>query len=491
MNKLTPRITKVQKLDDVENETETTKDIYLKPLTSNSLTPKAKIPKANRNWFYADEMAAIYNIPAPNLVNNVNVAVVSFGGGLYGSLSPTGVLTNGDCQTYWASIGILPQNMPTVVVLPINGARNLPNVNDSGATFENTLDVQQIGACCPSSKLTIVLYIVPNSLSNFTTIMNYILNVSTYKPFAISISWGAPEVYYPTSLLNSINTLFNSAIIKGINITAASGDNGSNNGVGGTGSYADFPAASPNVTSCGGTKLTCPNLIYDNQTIEIAWSSGGGALSGYFNSPSYQSSLNVARRSVPDIALNADPSTGVLYIINNNSYILGGTSIVSPIIAGYLTAIGANKFLNPILYTSPSNVFNDVLIGSNGAFTAKTGYDNCSGLGSIVGNLLANIITNIPTSPPTPPTPTVINVTSLSLNVSSLRIRRGQTYQLTATVLPTNATNKSIIWSTSNSRFATVSSSGLIRAISIGNTTITARTVDQNKIATVRLIIIR
>jgi subtilase family serine protease len=327
--------------------------------------------------------------------------------------------------------------------------------------------------------------------------MNYILNISTYKPFAISISWGAPEVYYPTSLLNSINTLFNSAILKGINITAASGDNGSNNGVGGTGSYADFPASSPNVTSCGGTKLTCPNLVYDNQTVEVAWPSGGGALSGYFNSPTYQSTLNVARRSVPDIALNADPSTGVLYIVNNSSYIFGGTSIVSPIIAAYLTAIGANKFLNPILYTSPSNVFNDVLIGSNGAFTAKTGYDNCSGLGSIIGNLLSSIINNVPTPPspsppsPSPPQPTVVNVTSISLNKTNLTIRRGQTYKLTATVLPTNANNKSVNWSVSNTRFATVSSSGLIRAISIGNTTITARTVDQNKTATFRLTIIR
>ncbi len=49
MNKLTPRITKVEKLDE---ETETTKDISLKPLISNLLTPKAKIPKANNCWLF-------------------------------------------------------------------------------------------------------------------------------------------------------------------------------------------------------------------------------------------------------------------------------------------------------------------------------------------------------------------------------------------------------------------------------------------------------
>ena len=62
-------------------------------------------------------------------------------------------------------------------------------------------------------------------------------------------------------------------------------------------------------------------LVYDNQTVETAWSSGGGALSGYFSKPTYQNSLNVVRRSVPDIAMNADPATGVAFLVNNSLYI--------------------------------------------------------------------------------------------------------------------------------------------------------------------------
>lgn len=441
------------------------------------------VPRVARSWFYANEISSIYNMTTPNLTTPVNVAVVSFGGGLYGTLSPTGVLTNGDCQSYWQSIGIAPANMPKVVVIPINGARNLPNINDGGSTMENTLDVQQIGACCPSSNLTIVLYISPNSLAQFPVMLNYILNTSTYKPSVISVSWGAPEVYYSVSLLNSINTVLNTAVTRGINVTVATGDNGSNDGVGGTGTYTDFPAASPNVVACGGTNLVCPNLVYDGSTTETAWSSGGGAVSGYFSAPTYQSGLARPRRSIPDVAMNADPATGILYRINNTNYIVGGTSVVAPAMAGYLMAINAKTFVNPILYSTRSG-FHDIQSGSNGAFTAVLGYDNCTGLGSIIGSILTPaILSNAP--PPPPPPPTVVNVTSVTVSQGSatLSLRGTKTVQLTPTVLPTNATNKAVTWSSSNSRTATVSSTGLVTGVRTGTCQITVRTADQNKTA--------
>ena len=345
------------------------------------------LPRVTRSWFYANELASIYNFPAPSFTTNKNIAVVSFGGGLYGSVSPTGVLTNGDCQAYWQAIGISPANMPKVMVIPINGASNNPNVNDNGATAENTLDVQQIGACCPTSNLTIILYISPNNLTQFVNVMDYILNTSPYPSSMISISWGAPEVYYSNSLLNNINTRFATAIGRGINICTATGDNGSNNGVGGTGSYTDFPASSPNVVACGGTKLVCPNLVYDGSTLETAWSSGGGAVSGYFAKPTYQSTLSAVRRSIPDIAMNADPATGVAYLVNGEYYVYGGTSVAAPTVAAYLMALGTTKVAHTVFYANV-NSFYDVVSGSNGAFNASAGYDNCTGLGSINGTLL-------------------------------------------------------------------------------------------------------
>ena len=71
-----------------------------------------------------------------------------------------------------------------------------------------------------------------------------------------------------------------------------------------------------------------------------------------------------------------------------------------------------------------------------------------------------------------------VSVTSITLSPSSASLTVGDTQQLTATISPSNATNKSVTWSSSNSSVATVSSSGLVTAKSIGNATITVRTVN-------------
>ena len=60
----------------------------------------------------------------------------------------------------------------------------------------------------------------------------------------------------------------------------------------------------------------------------------------------------------------------------------------------------------------------------------------------------------------------------------------GDTQTLTATISPSNATNKSVTWSSSNTSVATVSSSGLVTAKAAGSTTITVKTNDGNKTAT-------
>ena len=76
--------------------------------------------------------------------------------------------------------------------------------------------------------------------------------------------------------------------------------------------------------------------------------------------------------------------------------------------------------------------------------------------------------------------------TGISLNRTSATLTtKGQTLQLTATVTPDNATNKSVTWTSSNTAVATVSSTGLVTAVANGTATITATTADgSNKTAT-------
>ena len=408
-----------------------------------------------RPWFYGNEITKIYNFPTPS-TNKYVISVVSFGGGMYGNISNTGILTNGDVQTYWRSIGMT--NLPTVVVKFIGGATN--DTSDLNSTIENTIDVECIGFSCPTSNLTIVLYIAPNSFSSFSTILNAILNNTQYKTNAISISWGAPEIYFGNTLLSQINNVLLNAVNNNINITVASGDYGANDGVGGLAFYCDFPSSSPNVIACGGTSLVCPNRVYDSQTVESAWSGSGGAISGFFNKPSYQNNIVASKRSTPDISLIADPSTGVLFYINGTNYIVGGTSISAPIIAGLLGASYTTNFLNPIIYNSAKLSFNDIITGSNG-LPAKVGYDNSTGWGSVKGSVLNQIIKYTVS----------INTTNVTINVRA---------NFTILVTSNYNFNTYLTWTSNNPNIARVSNTGVITGVANGTTTITLNTVNPN-----------
>lgn len=72
----------------------------------------------------------------------------------------------------------------------------------------------------------------------------------------------------------------------------------------------------------------------------------------------------------------------------------------------------------------------------------------------------------------------VVNVTGVTLNKSTSSLWVGDTEQLTATVAPANATDKSVTWSTLNSAVATVNSSGLVTAVAAGSATIRVTTTD-------------
>ena len=74
-------------------------------------------------------------------------------------------------------------------------------------------------------------------------------------------------------------------------------------------------------------------------------------------------------------------------------------------------------------------------------------------------------------------------VESVSLNNTSLTIRVGETFQLVATVEPDTAYGK-VTWSSSNSEYATVSSSGMVEALQAGHAIITATSVSGKKTAT-------
>ena len=88
-----------------------------------------------------------------------------------------------------------------------------------------------------------------------------------------------------------------------------------------------------------------------------------------------------------------------------------------------------------------------------------------------------------PTTPSTPETPTTIAVTGVSLNKTALTLTVGGNETITATVAPSDATNKTVTWSSSNSSVAKVEN-GKITAVASGTATITVTTADGSKTAT-------
>ena len=78
----------------------------------------------------------------------------------------------------------------------------------------------------------------------------------------------------------------------------------------------------------------------------------------------------------------------------------------------------------------------------------------------------------------------VVHVTNVTLNKDKLELAEGETAQLKATILPTNATNKNVTWTSSNESIATVDQNGNVKAVSKGTATITVTTKDGGYTAT-------
>ncbi len=74
--------------------------------------------------------------------------------------------------------------------------------------------------------------------------------------------------------------------------------------------------------------------------------------------------------------------------------------------------------------------------------------------------------------------PAVISVTGVTLNESTVTLVEGEEYTLRATIKPSGATDKRVLWESADNDIATVSAEGIVTAISAGETTISITTYD-------------
>jgi subtilase family serine protease len=234
--------------------------------------------------------------------------------------------------------------------------------------IEQALDVEWAHAVAPGARIVYVG--AANDAGGLDQAVNEV--VDKHLANIVSNSWGLPESLAPRGEILAMNAVFQQAAAEGIGVYFASGDDGDNRDVAGKVS-AGFPDSSPWVTSVGGTSLAVDRrggYLWESGwgTTTTDWNGtrwaprapgdfmygSGGGPSHVFPMPSYQVGVvpagaatwhGVARRAEPDLAMDADPQTGVTfaqtYVLPNgrrriiDSWI-GGTSLAAPLTAGVM-----------------------------------------------------------------------------------------------------------------------------------------------------------
>ena len=348
------------------------------------------------------EVARLYGFPTGVNGAGQTIGLLELGGGYETS----------DITSYFQSLGLAA---PTVVAVSVDGATNVPGGDPNGADGEVALDIQVAGAVAPGAKIAV--YFAPNTDQGFIDTITTAVHDTANKPSILSISWGGPESGWSTASRTALDNACQSAGALGITITVASGDNGSSDGS--TGNNVDFPASSPHVLACGGTRLAGSGSTISS---EIVWNdqpsggASGGGVSTAFPLPSWQSNANVpggSGRGVPDVAGDASPESGYSVLVDGSQQVVGGTSAVAPLWAGLLALVNQQRvaagnatagFINPTLYAMPT-ALRDITSGSNGSYNAGPGWDACTGLGSPNGSDVAQALSASATTPVSSPPP--------------------------------------------------------------------------------------
>jgi kumamolisin len=339
----------------------------------------------------AVQVASAYRFPA-GTGKGQTIALIELDGGF----------TPDDLDSYFHGLD-LPT--PIVQAVAVDGGANRPG---SDADTEVLLDIQVAGAIAPDARQ--LVFFAPNTDAGFVGAVQAAIDA---KPCAISISWGAPETAWTSKSIKAMSAAFAKAAALGIPVFAAAGDAGADDGT--PKPVADYPASDPNVIACGGTRLTVTTA--GEWFAEQVWNDGassasGGGYSKMFPRLAWQPATVGRYRGLPDISGNADPRSGYRIVVDGRDTIIGGTSAVAPLLAGLaarLAELGCPLAdLAKISYANPT-AFLDIVSGGNNGWTASTGWDPASGLGSPIGSRLAAALKSQPvqTPPVTPPAPPV------------------------------------------------------------------------------------
>jgi hypothetical protein len=314
-------------------------------------------------------------------------------------LSPTGgagklvVLFGGDSDypQAEADLGVYRAQFGLPACTSANGC--FAKVDENGGTtypaagsseVEQALDMEMASAACPSCKIMLI----EGGDMNVALATVLAKGASAFS-FSVLLGYGNST----GSLCDSMGFDKNDGLV----ITAALGDTKY------PGARDFMPAACQNVLAVGGTTLS--KATNPRGWTETAWSGTGSGCSPYVAKPSWQTDTGCSMRMEGDVAMVADPGTGMaIYTTLGASgwLIVGGTSAAAPLTAGALTNLGIadGQFSPAWIWQNPVN-FYDITTGSNGPCNAGdpayycnagAGYDGPTGWGTINGSLLGTAL---------------------------------------------------------------------------------------------------
>ncbi len=401
--------------------------------------------------YKAADLRTVYNIPTFGNLNPTAVAAVFEQGGYHQS----------DVTKYLTYNGL-----PKITVTPVSVDGSPIAVSDPNVELEAVLDIDMIAGINPAIS-GVRVYI--DSWDPFATaLLDAITQVGDDNLAKVfSISYGDDENNQGNSALQAENTALIQLAAEGITVTASSGDNGAYGHESLSPYNVEDPASQPYVTGVGGTTLlTGPHEYYIGETawndLQLGGGATGGGVSAFWSIPDFQSIIpaggtswdtanggSATYRNVPDISAVADPLTGVgIYSKINGGWVqVGGTSVSSPIWAGYLTIVNAGLnylgldnlgYFNPTLYWVGTPVYgiglstdwlNQVPEGSNGywkdqypGYTNGRFYCNTTGNGSLAGSYLATQLLVSSSRPGTAPgTINQFGIASLTYNSAGFK----------------------------------------------------------------------
>lgn len=343
------------------------------------------------------EIAHLYGIPSHINCDKQCIGIIALGGGYH----------TADLHAYFTHINSV---YPQIIVQSVDGVRNQPTDDMNGPDGEILMDIIIAASMAPGAK--IIVYFAPNTTAGFLNAVTTAVYDRQYSPSVLSISWGKPECHWSLPAMYMLNRILHDATKRGITVCCAAGDKGSSNGISDGLTHVSFPASSPYVLACGGTRI---ESIGNHITKEVVWNDGkgnatGGGISSVFDMPSWQSSFPIPKKSnlnqkqgrgIPDVAGHADPDIGYKIQLDNKTMINGGTSAVAPLWAGLITIINQQLgqsvgFINPVLYdvSLKKKIFRDITEGHNhstdtrGVYYAQKGWNACTGLGSPYADIL-------------------------------------------------------------------------------------------------------